>query len=172
MSSTNQFFIVIQEIQRCRWTFCGHSREGNLHPGTVIVIKPRNGENEFEVHRGTPLGAEVPTLVTREGGLPRDKVASITDQEFDILLGSNYSGDPARFQLYTSDRLNWTCQLNVGDEVQVKIGDKRGEVPGVIRGSAARLLRRLDYGLQFIVEITVNLSCALTNNYFLWLCPR
>ena len=39
----------------------------------------------------------------------------------------------------------------------VKLGDNVDElaVPGVIKGSATRLLQRIDYGLHFIVEITV-----------------
>lgn len=128
-----------------------------MYSGCVVVIRPHNRKNEFEVHRGSPFLTNGPGLVSREGGLPQDKVVSITDKEFDILLGSNYNGDMTRFQLHSSGRLKWVCQLKVGDEVQVKLGDKVDElaVPGVIKGSATRLLQRIDYGLHFIVEITV-----------------
>ena len=115
----NQFFLVVEEILQCRWTFCGDEREGSMYSGCVVVIRPHNRKNEFEVHRGSPFLTNGPGLVIREGGLPQDKVVSITDKEFDILLGSNYNGDVARFQLHSSGRLKWVCQLKVGDEVLV-----------------------------------------------------
>ena len=85
-----------------------------IPPGSVVVIRPSNGENEFEVHRDTQF-LFGPRLVTREGGLPRDKVVPITGQEFDILLGTQGPRDDFRLELHTTGRLKWACQLKVGD---------------------------------------------------------
>ena len=150
MSSPNQLFLVVEVIQQCRWTAYGKQREGDVDPGCVVVIRPCNGGNEFEVHRG--LGVWItPVLISREGGLPRDKVVAITNQEFDILMGTK--SDNARVELHSSGRLKWACRLKVGDEVQI---NSECTVPGVIRGNGTSPSNMPDYGLQFILDITVN----------------
>ena len=154
MSSKNQFFLVIDKIEQCRWNFFGKQREEDICPGHVVVIRPCNDGKEFEVHRGSRTWAG-PLLVTREGGLPQDKVISITDQEFDVLLGVYYGGDGLRREFHSSGRLKWACQLKAGDEVQVKLGHHESIVAGVFRGSGTLRAGVIDYGLQFIVEITV-----------------
>ena len=94
MSSENQF-LVVEKIEQCRWTVLGNQREGGIPPGNLIVVRPCNdGINNFEVHRGSAFLSDSPggsILVTREGGLPRDKVISITGQEFDMLLTADTS---------------------------------------------------------------------------------
>lgn len=105
----------------------------------------------FEVHRGFTS----PTLVVRDGGLPLDKVASITDQEFDILLGVPYLDDKARLELHSSGRLKWRCGLKLGDKVCVKLTRDCEPVAGVIRGSGTQNLSENNYGLHFVVEIMV-----------------
>ena len=159
MSSKNQFCLVVDKIEQYPCTIFGKQREQDIFPGTVVVTRPCNGENEVEVHRGGRFYF-APCLATREGGLPRDKVVPITGQEFDVLLGI-YDEDQPRLELHTSDRLKWVCQLKAGDDVQVKLDMRSAPVPvaGVIRGNATRLLSELTYGLQFIVEITVRPSC-------------
>ena len=52
-------------------------------------------------------------LVSQEGGLPQDKVVSITGQEFDLLLGAPLYCDESQAELHSSERLKWACQLNV-----------------------------------------------------------
>ena len=163
MSSKNQLFLVIDKIKQCRWNsnYFGTQREGDICPGHVAVIRPCNGGKEFELHRGSLLfmfTGHGPLLITRECGLPRDKVISITDQEFDVLLGTYPCSDKHRYELHSSGRLRWACQLKAGDEVQVKVDDRisTSTVAGVIRGSGTVGADRSDYGLQFVVEITVN----------------
>ena len=76
--------------EQCRWTFCGDKREGDIPPGNLSVIRPCNdGINDFEVHGSSADYLYDPgsILVSQEGGLPRDKAVSITDQELDVLLG-------------------------------------------------------------------------------------
>ena len=161
MSSKNHFFLVNKKIEQCtcQWTSHGENHENDIPPGYVVVIRPSNGENEFEVHRGTQFIVFGPRLVTREGGLPRDKVVPITGQEFDILLGTQRYDlcDDFRLELHTSGRLKWACQLKVDDDVLVKIGAPVVHIPGVIRGNATLQLSNSNYGLQFVVEITVRL---------------
>ena len=156
MSSKIQFFLVIEKIEQCRWTFYGEQRERDILPGNLIVIKPcNNGINDFEVHRGSGTLIFGPKLASRDGGLPRDKIVSITGQEFDILVGvDGTTTTDGRFELYSSGRLKWACGLKVGDDVKVKLGRNNEPVTGVIRGSGTRPLPYA-YGLQFIVEITV-----------------
>lgn len=158
MSSKNQLFIVIGEIKRCRWTYWNDQPEGPIRPGCVVVVRPCNGDNEFEVHRGSGVW-NAPVLASREGGLPRDKVVAITGQEFDILMGVPCVDDKERREMYSSSRLKWACQLKVGDAVLVK--RKRILVPGVISGTGTHEIYTREYGLQFVVEITVNPSCNL-----------
>ena len=159
MSSKNHFFLVNKKIEQCQWTShgLGEKCEKGIPPGHVVVIRPSNGENQFEVHRGTQFMFLGPRLVTREGGLPRDKVVPITGQEFDILLGTQRPHDDFRLELHTSGRLKWACQLKVGDDVLVKIGAPVVHIPGVIRGNATLQLSNNNYGLRFVVEITVRL---------------
>ena len=90
MSSKNHLFLVTKEIQQCRSrTSLGEQRK-KITPGSIVVVRPFNDVNQFELHRG--VGASfslfVPVLMTREGGLPRDRVAAINDQEFDILMAA------------------------------------------------------------------------------------
>ena len=153
MSSEKQFFIVVGEIQQCRWTSYEEQCEGNILPGCIVVIRPCNGGNEFEVHRRRSGGRPTPVLISREGGLPQDKVVAITDQEFDILLAIYDS--LSRLNLHSSERLKWACRLKVGDKVQVEIDNSESRVAGVIRGSGIVRADRADYGLQFVVELMV-----------------
>ena len=59
----------------------------------------------------------------------------------------------------------WACRLNVGDEVEVQVDSAELTVAGVIRGTATAKASRPDYGLQFVVEITVNPSWDQSLNY-------
>lgn len=153
MSSKNQFFLVVEEIGKCQWTFYRKQREGRVDSGCVVVIRPCNDDNEFEVHRGSGVW-DTPVLVRREGGLPRDKVVSITDQELDILLGTQTITNQSLLKLHSSGRLKWACRLKAGDNVQVNL-HMMEKVAGVIKGSATMPNSCSSYGLQFIVEIKV-----------------
>ena len=153
MSSKNQFFIVVEEISKCRWIHFENPYEGSVDPGCIVVIRPCNDDNEFEVHRGSGIWS-TPVLVRREGGLRRDKVVSITDQELDILLGTQTISNRSRLELRSSGRLKWACQLKAGDDVQVSLHTME-RVAGVIKGSGAIPISRSNYGLHFIVEIKV-----------------
>ena len=106
--------------------------------------------------------------MTREGGLPRDRIAAINGQEFDILMAAcvHYRGiNKPRLEFHSSGRLVWACRLNVGDEVKVQVDSAEPTVAGVIRGIATAKASRPDYGLQFLVEITVNPSWDQSLNY-------
>ena len=149
MSSKNQLYLVVAAIEQCQWTYLGEQREGEIHPGRVVAVRSYHDGNQFEVHRGSGTWS-TPVLVNRAGGLPRDKVAAITNQEFDLLLGVPYN--EARLELLGA-RLKWACQLKVGDAVQLKLTEESELVSGVIRGSGTQ---KLSYGLQFIVETTVS----------------
>ena len=92
MSSKNQLFIVVEKIEQCQWTLYDVQCEDCLSPGCVVVVKPCHDDNEFEVHRSAKILSQ-PVLVNREGGLPRDKVVTINDQEFDILMGIHHFYD-------------------------------------------------------------------------------
>ena len=64
----------------------------------------------------------------------------------------------------------WACGLKVGDDVVVQLAMPEEEsepVAGVIRGSGTRLLSAIDYGLQFVVEITVKPGCDQIIRYIL-----
>ena len=160
--SSNQLFLVVENIEQCRWNYISIQQEGDIPPGTVVVIRPCHDDtNEFEVHQGSGLlfsPGSMTTLVSREGGLPRHKVVSITDQEFDILLGinldTNFHIGEARAELYSSNRIKWVCGLKVGDDVLFKPEETSEPVAGVIRRSGTHMLK-FTHGLQFIVEITV-----------------
>ena len=164
MSTKNQLFLVTKEIQQCRWTSFGQQREKKIYPGHIVVIRPCNDANQFEVHKGPVSLGLPPILMTREGGLPRDRVAAISDQEFDILMAAcahyiAFAGmHKPRLDFHSSGRLMWACRLNVGDEVKVQVDKAGPTVAGVIRGTATAKASSPDYGLQFVVEITVNPS--------------
>ena len=40
MSSKNQLFVVIQEIEQCRWSYDGKQHEGSISPGHVVALRP------------------------------------------------------------------------------------------------------------------------------------
>jgi hypothetical protein len=165
MSSKNQYFLLVENIERCQYKRfgIGDLQEGDISSGHVVVRKPCNDANEFEVHRGSQFWTHTPVLVNREGGLPRSKVVAITGREFDILLGTDvYSEDEVRLDLH-SGRLKWACMLKDGDAIQVKFFEESAPVAGVIKGTATRLVQHNinNHGLQFIVEIAVKVLFKL-----------
>ena len=177
MSSKNQYFLLIENVEGCRYW----KREEDLYSGHVVVRKPFNDANEFEVHHGSRFLLGTPVLVNREGGLPLNKVVAINEQEFDILLGIHQFDDKIRLDLHSSGRLKWACLLKDGDAVQVKFGKKSAPVAGTIRGTVTRPLQHntTNHGLLFVVEITVGkvllspdqVSLAEADPYTgVWLC--
>ena len=156
MSFTNQYFLLIEKIKSCRYRVFGDLTEGDINSGQVVIRKPCNDANEFEVHRGSET-IDGPLLVNREGGLPPNKVAAITDQDFDILLGTHPFEDKVRLDLHSSGRLKWASLLKDSDAVRVKLDRKSASIAGVIKAIGTRPLPNY-HGLLFIVEITVK-SC-------------
>jgi hypothetical protein len=157
MSSKTQFYLLIENVKSCRYRdYRGDLQEEDICSGHVVVRKPCNDANEFEVHRGSQFLLGGPALVNREGGLPRSKVVAVTDQEFDILLGIQSIDDNIRLDLHSSGRLKWVSLLKDGDAVQVKLDRESAPVAGVIKGTATNPPNF--HGLQFVVEITVK-SC-------------
>jgi hypothetical protein len=161
MSCKNQLFLVVEDVEKCRYRRFGDLEQGDIDSGHIVVRKPCNDANEFEVHRGSQFFlVRSPTLVNREGGLPLSKVVAITEQEFDILLGTQHIEDKIRLDLHSSGRLKWASLLKDGDAVQVKLDRESAPVAGVIKGTATHPPHHHtnEHGLLFIVEITVT-SC-------------
>ena len=148
------------------------NRPITIRPGSIAVTRSHNddhGELMLEIHRGyqprgiirrcdlsvQPFRTITTIIILLQGGLPQDKVISITGQEFNMLLAVDNDDD--RLELHTSGRLKWAFGLKAGDAVQVQLTKKSEPVAGVIRGSGTHQLSRSRYGLQFVVEIAVSL---------------
>ena len=166
--TNSQLFLVVNEMKEVMQS--SSNRPVTIRPGSVAVTRSHNddhGELMLEIHHGDqPRGIirrcdlsvqpfRTITTIILQGGLPQDKVISITGQEFNMLLAVDNDDD--RLELHTSGRLKWACGLKAGDAVQVQLTKKSEPVAGVIRGSGTHQLSRSRYGLQFVVEIVVSL---------------
>jgi hypothetical protein len=158
MSLKNQYFLLIESVEKCRYRKFGQGlEEGDIISGQLVVRKPCNGANEFEIHCGSQFWINTPALVNREGGLPPSKAVAITGREFDILLGTDHFENKNRLDLHSSGRLKWASLLKDGDAVQVKMDKESALIAGAIKGTATCPPMRVlnTHGLQFVVEITV-----------------
>ena len=157
MSSKNKLFLVVESVEGCRYKniTTRELQDKDASSGHIVIRKPCNAADEFEVHRGSRFWVGGgPVLVNRrEGGLPLSKVVAVTEQEFDTLLGTSHFEDKIRLDLHSSGRLKWASLLQDGDAVQVKLDEENAPVAGVIKAIGTRFPPL--HGLLFVVEITV-----------------
>lgn len=122
------------------------------------LLKGPKSLGRFSVSRGNPRSnvRYCGATVRIPGGKESSKVAPLSDLEFRFLKG--VAGDSARYEVYTSGRL----QLKVGENVFVKLAHVREPVAAVLRwrgvvhrGINIPGFRYYDTELKFGAEIVV-----------------